>query len=127
MCGVRAAQQLVLIFVASRQKHATRGRELILFLTPGIDQTEQGELLRPQIETSKMTDLNEDDILKLIKLQTVLLLFRAFSSRFNTATSTPAAKQHQMIVFIGRLAGGNHYDDLPSHLESLPYIWNSER
>ena len=105
MCGVRAAQQLVLIFVASRQKHATRGRELILFLTPGIDQTEQGELLRPQIETSKMTDLNEDDILELIQLKTVLLLLLAFSSLPNIAASTPETKQRQMIVFIGRLSG----------------------
>ena len=59
-------------------------RRVILFLTPGIDQLEpaQGQLLRPQIEVSTMTALNEDDILKLIHLQTVLqtvlLLLRAF-------------------------------------------------
>ena len=51
-----------------------------------------------------MADLNEDDILKLIQLQT-LLLWLAFSSLSVIATSTPAAKQHQMIVFIGRLTG----------------------
>ena len=53
-----------------------------------------------------MADLNEDDISKLIQLLTVLLLLLwAFSSLSNVATSTAAAKQHQMIVFIGRLAG----------------------
>ena len=34
VCGVCAVRQLILIFVASRQKHAPRGIELILFLTP---------------------------------------------------------------------------------------------
>ena len=69
VCGVCAARQLVMIFVASRQKHATRGLELMLYLKPDIDQSEQeyGELLRPQIETLKMADINEDDILKLIQ------------------------------------------------------------
>ena len=52
-----------------------------------------------------MADLNEDDILKQIQLQTVLLLLRAFSLLSETATSTPAAEQDQMIAFIGRLAG----------------------
>ena len=34
VCGICAARQLVLIFVASCQKHAKRGIELILCLTP---------------------------------------------------------------------------------------------
>ena len=67
-------------------------RRVILFLTPGIDQLEpaQGQLLRPQIEVSTMTALNEDDILKLIHLQTVLqtvlLLLRAFFFFSHSAT-----------------------------------------
>ena len=64
-----------------------------------------GKLLQLQVQTSKMADLNEDDILKQIQLQTVLLLLRAFSLLSETATSTPAAEQDQMIAFIGRLAG----------------------
>ena len=63
-----------------------------------------GELLRPHVEKSKLADLNEDVNLKLIQLQTVLLLL-AFSSLFNITASTPAAKQHQIIVLIGGLAG----------------------
>ena len=45
LCGVCAAQQLVFIFVALRQKHTTRGIELILFwrMTPGVDQLEQAQ------------------------------------------------------------------------------------
>ena len=39
-----------------------------------------------------MTDLNEDDVLKLIQLRTLLLLLQAFSSLSVTATSTPATK-----------------------------------
>ena len=57
-----------------------------------------------------MADLIEDDILKLIQLQTILLLLRALSSLSNIATSAPALEQ--MIVFIGRLAGRSHFDDL---------------
>ena len=57
------------------------------------------ELLRPQTETEKLADLNEDDILKLIQLQIVFLLVRAFSLLSIIALSTPAVKQ-QMIVFI---------------------------
>ena len=34
VCGVCTARQLVRSVVASRQKHATRGIEMILFLTP---------------------------------------------------------------------------------------------
>ena len=34
VCWACVAQQLVLIFVASRQKHVPHGIELILFLTP---------------------------------------------------------------------------------------------
>ena len=52
-----------------------------------------------------MADHYEDDIKKLFQLRTVLLLFRAFSSLSNNETSTPTAKQNQMIVFIGSLAG----------------------
>ena len=55
--------------------------------------------------TSKLADLNEDVNLKLIQLQTVLLLLSAFSSLLNVTGSTPAAKQHQIIVLIGGLAG----------------------
>ncbi|WP_295539774.1 hypothetical protein [Thiolapillus sp.] len=65
----------------------------------------RGELLRPHVETSKLADLNEDVNLKLIQLQTVLLLLLAFSSLLNITASTPAAKQHQIIVLIGGLAG----------------------
>ena len=63
------------------------------------------ELLRPHIETSKLTDLNEDVHLKLIQLQIILLLLLAFSSLSDVAASTPAAKQRQIIVLIGRLTG----------------------
>ena len=52
-----------------------------------------------------MADVNEDDVLQLIQLQTVLLLLWAFSSLSNIATSSPAAKKHQILVFIGKLAG----------------------
>ena len=34
VCGVRCTWELVLIFFAARQKHATRAIQLILFLTP---------------------------------------------------------------------------------------------
>ena len=52
----------------------------------------------------KLADLNEDVNLKLIQLQTVLLLL-AFSSLLNITASTPAAKHHEIIVLIGGLAG----------------------
>ena len=115
VCGVCAARQIVLIFVASRQKHAPRGIELILFLTPDAwywPSSKQrrwgggggGELLRPHIETSKLAVLNEENNLKLSQLQNALLLL-AFSSFSNVAASTPAAKQHQSIVIIGGFAG----------------------
>ena len=61
-------------------------------------------LLRPQIETSEMADLNNSGILKLVQVQNMNLLL-AFSSLFNIATPAPAAKQHQMITFIRRLTG----------------------
>ena len=63
-----------------------------------------GELLRPHVETSKLADLNEDDDLKLIQFRAVLLLL-TFSSHSHIAASTPAAKQHQMIVLTGELTG----------------------
>ena len=62
------------------------------------------ELLRALVETAKLADLNEDVNLKLIQLKTVLLLL-AFSSLLNITASTPAAKQHQMIVLTGELTG----------------------
>ena len=65
----------------------------------------KGELFRPHVETSKLADLNEDVNSKLIQLQTVLLLLLAFSSLLNITASTPAAKQHQIIVLIAGLAG----------------------
>ena len=73
---------------------------------PGIDQSAQpqGELRRPQIETSKMAGFNEDDNLKLSQLQNVLLLL-AISSLSNVAASTPATKQHQITVSVRRFAG----------------------
>ena len=77
-------------------------------MTLGIEQSEQeqGELLRPvDVETSNLADLNENVNLKLIQLQTMLRLLLAFSSFINITTSTPAAKQHQIIVLIGGLAG----------------------
>ena len=61
-------------------------------------------------------------ILKLIQLQGVLLLLWAFSSFSDIATATPAAKLHQIIVLIGRLAGWSHFNDLSSRLEALPYM-----
>ena len=64
-----------------------------------------GDLLRPHVETSKLADLNENVNLKLIQLQTVLLLLLAVSSLLNFTASTPAAKRHQIIVLIGGLAG----------------------
>ena len=98
-------------FVASRQNHVLRGIELTLFLMPdawdGPIRASGGggeELLRPHIETSKLADFNEDDNLKLSQLQNVLLL-STFSSLFNVAASTPAAKQHQIIVLIEGLTG----------------------
>ena len=75
----------------------------------------KGELLRPRIETSKLADLNEDVNLKLIQLQTVLLLL-AFSSLLNVTASTPEAKHHQIILLIGGLAGRSHFDDLSSRV-----------
>ena len=69
-----------------------------------------GDLLRPHVETSKLADLNENVNLKLIQLQTVLLLL-AFSSFLNITALTPAAKQHQIIVLIGGLTGRSHFDD----------------
>ena len=92
---------------------------------PGINQSEQeqeGELLRPKIETSKTADLNEDDILKLVQLQTVLLLLMAFSSLSNIATSTPAAKQHQLSSYSKDSVDEANSDDLPWRLETLPCI-----
>ena len=58
-----------------------------------IDQSEQeqGGATPASDRSIKMADLNEDGILKLIQVQTVLLL-RAFSSLFIIATSTFAAK-----------------------------------
>ena len=50
------------------------------------------------------------------------LLLLAFPSLSNVAASVPSAKSHQLIVFIGWLAGWNHFDDLPSRLETLPYM-----
>ena len=77
-------------------------------MTLGIEQSEQeqGELLRPvDVETSNLADLNENVNLKLIQLQTILLLLLAFSTLLNITASTPAAKHHQIIVLIGGLAG----------------------
>ena len=52
-----------------------------------------------------MAEFNEDDILKLIQLQTTLLLMKALSSLSNIAKSPPPAKKlTKMSVFIGRLA-----------------------
>ena len=68
-----------------------------------------------------MADHNEAYIFELIQLQTVLLLW-AFSSLSNIATSTPAAKQHQIIVFIVTLAGRSNFDNTPLHLETFPYM-----
>ena len=93
-------------------------------MTLGINQSEQeqGELLWPRIETSKMADLSKDDILKLIQLQTVLLPYWFFSSLSDSATSAPAAKQYQ----IRRLAWWTHFDNLSSVLR-MCHIWNGAR
>ena len=93
MCGACGARQLVPLFVTTPQKHATHRTELVLFLTPGIDQSEREleELLRPQIETSNMAYLNEDNsFFQPIQLQTVLLS-RTLSSLSSIATATPDA------------------------------------
>ena len=76
--------------------------ELILFLMPDVLNTHsksRGELLWPQIKTSKMAYLNEVDISKLIQQKNILLLLHNFSSFSNSATSTPAGKEHQMIMY----------------------------
>ena len=73
---------------------------------PGIDKLEQ-----EQGEATPASDQNIKNV-----------LLQAFSSLSNTATSTPAAKQHQMIIFMGRLLGWSHCDDLPSRLKTLPYM-----
>ena len=65
----------------------------------------KGELLRPHVEASELADLNEDDNQTLIRIQPVILRLLAFHSTPNIAASTPAAKHHQMIVIIGKLAG----------------------
>ena len=62
------------------------------------------KLLWPQIKTSKMADLNEDNILKLIHLQTVLFLLRAFSSLSISEASTSAGEKRQIIILISKLA-----------------------
>ena len=76
--GVCAARQLVLISDAWRQKHVSGGIEPALFLAhyAWYDQSEQEqrESLRPHVETSNLADLKKDVNLKLIQLQTVLLL-----------------------------------------------------
>ena len=121
-CAVR---QLFLIFVASHQKHIPRGTELILLSDAWywpIRASAGGSYSGLIIKTSKLADLNQDDSLKLSQLQNVLLLLLAFSSPSNTVASTPAAKQHQIIISIRRLAGWSHSDDLSSHLETLPYM-----
>ena len=82
----------------------------------------RGELLWPHVETSKFAYLNEDIDIKLIQLQTLLLLLFAFSTLLNITASTPAEKQHQFTVLIGELAGGSHFDDLSSRVEALPYM-----
>ena len=64
VCGVCATRQLVPSVVASRQKHTTRAIELLLFLTPGTDQSEQeqeGATLASD-RTLKLAYLDEDDI-----------------------------------------------------------------
>ena len=126
-CGVSASRQLVRSVVTSRQKYAMRGIELILFLAPDVwygpfraraGVSYSGLRSKHQkwlISTRTTFSLKKK---KLILLRTLLLL-RAFSSLFNIPTPTPAAKQHQMIVFIGRLAGRCRFDDLPSRLETL--------
>ena len=88
-------------------------------------------------------------IFKLIQIQIVTPLSWAFSSPSNVATAAAAAKTttkpppknnktttknnkkqqpkkpHQMFIFIGRLAGRCHFDDLPSCLVKLSPIWSS--
>ena len=71
---------------------------------PGIDKLEQ-----EQGEATPASDQNIKNV-----------LLQASSSLSNTATSTPAAKHHQMIIFMGRLLGWSHFDDLPSRLKTLP-------
>ena len=92
VCWVCAARQLVLIFVASCQKHVTCGTELTLFFKPDtwywpITANAGGDY-SALIETSKMADPTEDNILKLIQLKTLLLLLWAFSSLPNIVTLT---------------------------------------
>ena len=84
----------------------------------GIDQSEQAQGRATPASYRNI----EDDNLKLSQLQNVLLLFLAFPSLSNIAALTPAAKQHQFIVLIGRLGGWSHFNDLSSRLETLPYM-----
>ena len=127
VCRVRAARWLVLIIVAWRQKHVSRGTGLILFLTPDawywpLRARAGGSYSGLMSKTSKLADLNEYDNLGLIQPQIVLLLLLAFSSLSNITASTPAAKQHQIIVFIGGLVGWSHFDDLSWRLKTLSHV-----
>ena len=125
VCGVCAPRQLILTSAAWHQKHASRGIELVLFLMPDAwywpIMARVGEATLVSCRNIKTRYLNEDINLKLIQLQTVLLLL-AFSSLLNITASTPAAKQHQIIVLIGGLAVWSHFDDLSLHVEALPYM-----
>ena len=121
---VHSTWQLIRSIVTLCQKHVTCGIELILYFTSDawywpIRGRAGWKLFCPQIKTSKIIDLKEDKMFKLIQLKTVLLL-RAFSSLSNIATSKSAANHSQMIVFNRRLAVWSHSDDLLSRLETLP-------
>ena len=83
VCGFCPAQQLILIFVASHQKYTAHGIGPILVFT--LDTWYRpirarawggGESYSSPI--SKLADLNEDDTLKLMQLQTIFLLLWSF-------------------------------------------------
>ena len=95
-CGVCLVRQLVPSVIASRQKNATRGIELILFfdawrLVLTNHCKSRCKQLQPQIEALQMADLHKDDTLKLIRLQTVLLLLLWASSLLSNA-ATPVSR-----------------------------------
>ena len=102
--GVCTAWQLILISAAWHRKHAC-GIELVLFFTPDAFnwpiRTRAGGSYSSLMSKHQNSLITEDVNLKLIQLQTVLLLL-AFSTLLNITASTSAAK-HQIMVLMGGL------------------------
>ena len=103
--GVCTAWQLILISAAWHRKHALCGIELVLFFTPDAFnwpiRTRAGGSYSSLMSKHQNSLITEDVNLKLIQLQTVLLLL-AFSTLLNITASTSAAK-HQIMVLMGGL------------------------